>query len=75
MVAPSPIPFNEGEPPPIALDKVGINAAVAAFEAAARRALSAGFNLLEIHAAHTGPEIPSRLECAPLASCRQTKRR
>lgn len=52
VVAPSPIPFNEGEPPPIALDKVGINAVVAAFEAAARRALSAGFKLLEIHAAH-----------------------
>jgi 2,4-dienoyl-CoA reductase-like NADH-dependent reductase (Old Yellow Enzyme family) len=34
------------------LDKVGIDAVVAAFEAAARRALSAGFKLLEIHAAH-----------------------
>ena len=52
VVAPSPIPFNEGEPPPVALDKVGIDAVVAAFEAAARRALSAGFKLLEIHAAH-----------------------
>jgi 2,4-dienoyl-CoA reductase-like NADH-dependent reductase (Old Yellow Enzyme family) len=52
VVGPSPIPFNEGDPPPIPLDEAGIGAVVAAFEAAARRALAAGFRVIEIHAAH-----------------------
>jgi len=51
-VAPSRIPFNETDPLPIALDSAGINAVVAAFEAAAKRALAAGFKVIEIHAAH-----------------------
>jgi 2,4-dienoyl-CoA reductase-like NADH-dependent reductase (Old Yellow Enzyme family) len=52
VVAPSPIPFQEGDPAPVPLDEAGIDAIVAAFEAAARRALQAGFNVIEIHAAH-----------------------
>jgi 2,4-dienoyl-CoA reductase-like NADH-dependent reductase (Old Yellow Enzyme family) len=52
VVAPSPIPFHHDDPPPLALDAKGIEAVVAAFEAAARRALAAGFKVLEIHAAH-----------------------
>jgi 2,4-dienoyl-CoA reductase-like NADH-dependent reductase (Old Yellow Enzyme family) len=52
VVAPSPIPFNEGEPAPLPLDEAGIEGVVSAFEAAARRALAAGFRVLEIHAAH-----------------------
>jgi 2,4-dienoyl-CoA reductase-like NADH-dependent reductase (Old Yellow Enzyme family) len=52
VVAPSPIPFNDDDPPPVALDQAGIDGVVAAFEAAARRALAAGFRVLEIHAAH-----------------------
>jgi 2,4-dienoyl-CoA reductase-like NADH-dependent reductase (Old Yellow Enzyme family) len=52
VVAPSPIPFYEGDPLPIALDAKGIDGIVDAFEAAARRALTAGFKILEIHAAH-----------------------
>jgi 2,4-dienoyl-CoA reductase-like NADH-dependent reductase (Old Yellow Enzyme family) len=52
VVAPSPIPFDEGDPLPLALDEAGIDGIVAAFEAAARRALAAGFKVLEIHAAH-----------------------
>jgi 2,4-dienoyl-CoA reductase-like NADH-dependent reductase (Old Yellow Enzyme family) len=51
-VAPSPIPFAEGDPPPIALDEAGIEAVKDAFEAATRRALAAGFRVIEIHAAH-----------------------
>ena len=51
-VAPSPIPFQDGDPPPVALDAKGIDGVVAAFEAAARRALKAGFRVIEIHAAH-----------------------
>jgi 2,4-dienoyl-CoA reductase-like NADH-dependent reductase (Old Yellow Enzyme family) len=52
VVAPSPIPFNDDDPPPMPLDEAGIDGVVAAFEAAARRALAAGFRVLEIHAAH-----------------------
>lgn len=52
VVGPSAIPFNDGDPLPKALDEAGIDAVVAAFEAAARRALAAGFRVIEIHAAH-----------------------
>jgi 2,4-dienoyl-CoA reductase-like NADH-dependent reductase (Old Yellow Enzyme family) len=52
VVAPSPIPFNDGDPLPIELDEKGIDGIVAAFEAGAERALAAGFKVLEIHAAH-----------------------
>jgi 2,4-dienoyl-CoA reductase-like NADH-dependent reductase (Old Yellow Enzyme family) len=52
VVGPSPIPFNEGDPPPVPLDEAGIDGIVAAFEAAAGRALAAGFRVIEIHAAH-----------------------
>jgi 2,4-dienoyl-CoA reductase-like NADH-dependent reductase (Old Yellow Enzyme family) len=52
VVAPSPIPFHPGDPAPVALDDKGIDGIVDAFEAAARRALTAGFKVLEIHAAH-----------------------
>jgi 2,4-dienoyl-CoA reductase-like NADH-dependent reductase (Old Yellow Enzyme family) len=52
VVAPSPIPFDDGDPTPIELDSVGINGIVAAFEAATRRAVEAGFRVIEIHAAH-----------------------
>jgi 2,4-dienoyl-CoA reductase-like NADH-dependent reductase (Old Yellow Enzyme family) len=52
VIGPSPIPFHEGDPEPIPLDEAGINCVVLAFEAAAKRALSAGFRLIEIHSAH-----------------------
>jgi 2,4-dienoyl-CoA reductase-like NADH-dependent reductase (Old Yellow Enzyme family) len=52
VVGPSPIPFNDGDPLPVPLDEAGIDGVVAAFEAAARRALTAGFRLIEIHSAH-----------------------
>src|SRR4029453_5733508 len=52
VVGPSPIPFNEGDPVRVPLDEAGIDGIVAAFEAAARRALVAGFRVIEIHAAH-----------------------
>jgi 2,4-dienoyl-CoA reductase-like NADH-dependent reductase (Old Yellow Enzyme family) len=52
VVAPSAVPFDEGSPVPVALDEPGINATVAAFEAATKRALDAGFRVIEIHCAH-----------------------
>src|SRR6201999_2814115 len=51
-VAPSPIPFHDGDSAPRELDTAGITAVVDAFEAAARRALTAGFRVIEIHSAH-----------------------
>ena len=52
VVGPSAIPFSPESPTPRALDEAGIDAVVAAFEAGARRALAAGFQLIEIHSAH-----------------------
>jgi 2,4-dienoyl-CoA reductase-like NADH-dependent reductase (Old Yellow Enzyme family) len=51
-VAPSPIPFKEGDSPPVELDEAGINGVVSAFEKAVHRALAAGFKLIEVHDAH-----------------------
>jgi 2,4-dienoyl-CoA reductase-like NADH-dependent reductase (Old Yellow Enzyme family) len=51
-VAPSAVPFSPKYATPRALDKAGIDAVVKAFAAATRRALTAGFDLVEIHAAH-----------------------
>ncbi len=52
VVGPSAIAFDEGNPVPEALDEAGIEGIVAGFEAATRRALAAGFRLIEVHAAH-----------------------
>jgi len=52
VVGPSAIPFDEGSPVPKALDEAGIDGIVAAFEAGTKRALAAGFRVIEIHAAH-----------------------
>jgi 2,4-dienoyl-CoA reductase-like NADH-dependent reductase (Old Yellow Enzyme family) len=51
-VAPSPIPFRDTDPPPLELSQVEIHGIVQAFAAAARRALAAQFQVIEIHAAH-----------------------
>ena len=52
VVGPSTLPFNDDDPPSIPLDEAGIDQITAAFEAATRRALSAGFQVIEIHSAH-----------------------
>ncbi|HEV8050849.1 MAG TPA: NADH:flavin oxidoreductase/NADH oxidase [Parachlamydiaceae bacterium] len=52
IVAPSPIPFNPGDPAPEELSIEGIKEVVAAFIEAAKRALKAGFKVIEVHAAH-----------------------
>ena len=51
-VAPSPLPFHDGEPEPAELTREDLVQVVEAFAAATRRALAAGFELVEIHAAH-----------------------
>jgi len=51
-VAPSPIAFRESDAAPAELTRHEIHHITEAFAKAARRALEAGFNLLEIHGAH-----------------------
>lgn len=51
-VAPSSIPFQDGEPTPHAMSESEIKEVVIAFEAATKRALEAGFKVIELHAAH-----------------------
>ncbi len=52
VVAPSPLPFDKQSPIPHELSIPEIKTILAAFAAAAVRALNAGYELLEIHAAH-----------------------
>ena len=51
-VAPSALPFDKGWHTPQALDEAGIQGVIADFRATAQRALTAGFELIELHAAH-----------------------
>ncbi len=51
-VAPSAVPFRPSDPVPAALERTEIAAIIGGFAAAARRALAAGFEVLELHAAH-----------------------
>jgi 2,4-dienoyl-CoA reductase-like NADH-dependent reductase (Old Yellow Enzyme family) len=52
IVAPSALPFGEGYQTPAALDEAGIGRVVNGFRDAARRALDAGMQIVEVHAAH-----------------------
>src|SRR5512136_858993 len=52
VVGPSPVPFADGHATPAALDEAGLRSVVAAFAAGARRAVTAGFRAVELHAAH-----------------------
>jgi 2,4-dienoyl-CoA reductase-like NADH-dependent reductase (Old Yellow Enzyme family) len=51
-VGPTTEPFADGYPRPAALDETGIRDIVCSFRDAARRALEAGFDVVEVHAAH-----------------------
>ncbi len=51
-VAPSAVPFHESDPTPRELPSAEIRVIAGRFAEAARRALEAGFEVVEIHAAH-----------------------
>lgn len=51
-IGPTNEPFSDGYPVPRALGTAEIPRVVAAFKDAARRALAAGFDVIEVHAAH-----------------------
>ncbi|MFW5947339.1 MAG: oxidoreductase, partial [Gemmatimonadota bacterium] len=50
--APSPLPFADHYPRPRALDEAGLARIVGEFREAAERAREAGFEVVEVHAAH-----------------------
>lgn len=52
IYAPSAIPYYDGNPAPEALDKTGIDRIRQAFVDSAHRSLAAGFEVIELHAAH-----------------------
>ena len=51
-VSPLRHPFNDDYPLPTALDRAGMDKITADFVAAAHRARTAGFDVIEVHAAH-----------------------
>ena len=51
-VAPSALGYHSNEKPPIALDKTGIQKVISNFKSATKRAVKAGYQVVEIHAAH-----------------------
>ena len=51
-MAPSAVPFRPGEPEPMALTADGIATLLNDFDAATHRAVAAGFQVVEVHAAH-----------------------
>ncbi len=51
-LAPSALPWAEGELPPLALDAAGLQRIREAFVTAAQRALRLGLEVIELHAAH-----------------------
>ena len=51
-VAPSPIPFLEGDNPPVELDRAGLDRIVTAFAGAAERAARLDLAAVQLHGAH-----------------------
>lgn len=51
-MAPSAIPFHENDPVPRMLDAEGIENVINQFRDAAKRAIEAGFKIIELHSAH-----------------------
>jgi 2,4-dienoyl-CoA reductase-like NADH-dependent reductase (Old Yellow Enzyme family) len=50
--APSAVSQKEGEPPPVALDRAGLDRVRTAFVETAKRAMRLGIDAIELHAAH-----------------------
>ena len=67
-VAPSALAFDEGWNVPQVLSAIEVDEVVAAFQVAGRRACEAGFDVVEVHAAH-GYLISTFL--SPLSNCRE----
>lgn len=67
-IGPSALPFSEGRPVPVELDRAGMDREIEHFVAATKRAQAAGFDLLELHMAH-GYLLSSFL--SPLSNQRQ----
>lgn len=51
-VAPSAVAYHDSEKAPVALNKTGIQKVISDFQSATKRAVQAGFQVMEIHAAH-----------------------
>ncbi|MBB1139765.1 NADH:flavin oxidoreductase/NADH oxidase [Myroides sp. WP-1] len=51
-VAPSTIPFNDNDHPPLALTKEEIKQTIDAFKQATVRSIQAGYEIIELHGAH-----------------------
>ena len=52
VIGPSPLPFHADDLIPTGMSEIDIEYCVEAWETAARRALDAGFKVIELHAAH-----------------------
>ncbi|KAF9478991.1 NADPH dehydrogenase [Pholiota conissans] len=52
LIAPSAIPYDDGYPVPHALTAQGMKDVIKAYADAAKRAVEAGFDTIEVHAAH-----------------------
>ena len=52
VIGPSPLPFDVEDPVPTPMSAADIQLCIDAWVAAARRALDAGFKVIELHAAH-----------------------
>ncbi len=52
VMAPSPVPFAANFGQPVELDLAGIHTVIKAFVKATERSLEAGFDVIELHAAH-----------------------
>lgn len=66
IVAPSAIPFEQGYPVPHALSIEEIEGLVIAFKESARRAVIAGYDVINIHAAHVCASFVSFLSVIDL---------
>ena len=69
-IAPSDIPFIEGNHPPLAMQELALQQTLLDFELATQRAFRAGFQVLELHMAH-GYLLHQFL--SPLSNHRQDK--